>query len=91
MINYSKNLKNLTTEPVSTKFARNRAYDKFPWKLICPFLEFTTALVTRMNVRSCTDKQDLIYRYISNLQLHATEKYLEPCQTSMTELCSKNS
>ena len=62
MINYSKNLKNLIIEPVSTKFARNQAYDKFPWKLICQIFEFTTALVTSMNVRCCTDKQDLIYR-----------------------------
>ena len=89
MINYSKNLKNLIIEPVSTKFARNRAYEKFPWKLICQFLEFTTVLVTSMNVRCCIDKQDLIYRYISNLQLHVSETYLEPCEISIIELFQK--
>ena len=70
IINYFKNLWNLITEPVCVKFDRNRAYDNFPWKLICQFFEFTAALVTRIDVRGCTDKQDLIYRYISNLQLH---------------------
>ena len=70
MINYFKNLRNLNIEPVSVKFARNRAYGNFPWKLICQFFEFTAALVTRMDVRGCKDKQDLIYRYISILQLH---------------------
>ena len=70
MINYFKNLRNLNIEPVSVKFARNRAYGNFPWKLICQFFEFTAALVTRMDVRGCKDKQDLIYRYISVLQLH---------------------
>ena len=50
MINYFKNLWNLIIEPVCFKFARNRAYDNFPWKLICQFFEFTAALVTRMDL-----------------------------------------
>ena len=61
MINYFKNLWNLIIEPVCFKFARNRAYDNFPWKLICQFFEFTAALVTRMDLHRYTRPNLQVY------------------------------